>query len=178
MTGERIGHDATVADPGRVDAVGVDVCLERDLLHHGPNEADVVDILLRWLPATSASGIPGGIEAVGVGDQEMLLVCLFVPAVSALRLSCIAIAAVQHHHQRRTPQQIGWLVDDIGALDAVDRDCVCRRADWQRCGGGNDVACVSVSPHDSNPSDKENEEQDRKEGQRSNADQRPEPDSV
>ncbi|AGC60325.1 hypothetical protein MULP_00193 [Mycobacterium liflandii 128FXT] len=38
-------------------------------------------------------------QTVGIGDQEVLLICLVVPVVRALGLRTVAETAVLHHHQ-------------------------------------------------------------------------------
>ena len=98
---------------------------------HRRDEADVVGAqTLRF--AAAGPGVPGAVEAVGVGDQEMPGVGLGVPVVGTLGLRTGAEAAVQHHHQRgRVGQSLGAVevegagdaarLDDLGGLSDRDR---------------------------------------------------------
>ena len=137
---QRVRHDAAVADAGGKHMRGVDADVVLDVGDGRGDEADVVDAFSRGPAATvPAIGIPGPVQTVRIGDDELGRVSQSVPAVSPFGLRGAAESAVQHDDQRSRCRQSRRLVEPIGAVAVADLDGV-------DAGSGNETGWWSRLP--------------------------------
>lgn len=121
VAGQRVGHDGTVAHARDVDPGGVDADIVGDVGDDRADEADVVDAFTCGpAAAASAIGIPSPVIAIGVGDEELLGVGQFVPAIRPFGLLGAAEPAVQHDDQRRRGRQPDGLIKPVAAAGSID----------------------------------------------------------
>ncbi len=137
VAGQPVREQAAVGDAGRVDAPRVDGGGLFDGADHGLDEGDVVEPVLGGYAAAVPADVPGPVDAVRVGDEEVPGVGLLVPAVGLFGLLGGAEAAVQHDDERGrvTPVEGGRAVQAETAILAVDPDGVGGRAGRSRASG-------------------------------------------
>ena len=120
VAGQRVAHDAAVADPGGINAQLVDRQVGADLPDHRGDEADVVDILPHSL-AAAAVPVPAPPDTVGIGDDELRRIGQLIPAIGVFGLLTGAGRPVQHDHQRCRRRKARGLVDPVGAVQPAER---------------------------------------------------------
>ncbi len=132
LASQRVHQYTTIGYARGINAFGVDGYLACDSCNHLHNKRDTINALLRWLAATTASGIPGLIDPIRIGDDKMSEISLGIPAVGTFGLLATAKTSMQHDHKRCWLSYARGFVNMICARQTADPYFLCRRANWQR----------------------------------------------